>query len=141
MNLRRLLLTLPLLVLLLPACGGGSDYVGVWELDSRAAIEAVRFESEGEPMGEMMIEMAESMFGDMEITMSIVSDGSFTMSVTGSPLEQTNSGTWVEGDAGITMTMTLDGEEQSATAKLEDGNLVVDYEDEGAPGFVMKRKS
>jgi len=124
-------------------------YVGVWTLDAEASIERARNDAAEHPMGEMMVTMAEMMFGSVNITLSLDVDGSSEMSMQGElmgqPMDEAQSGSWRRSEDGIVLVGSGD-DPNNGTAQLTDVGLVIQMEaQEGEPGpspaLVMRLQS
>lgn len=124
---------------LLVACGGGSSFEGEWSVDKAAMkeimIASMEKEAEGQPeeAKKFMQDMASSMVENMKMDLVILKDGTFT--VTSVMMDQTDTikGKWTESGGTISM-VEDENPDKKATAKIEDGKLMVSFQGEpGAP--------
>ncbi len=145
-NILGVLLSFVLVTLV--GCGGGSSFEGEWSIDKAAMKEimvaSMEKEAEGQPeeAKKFMLDMANTMVENMQMDLSLKSDGTFT--VTSVMMDQTDTvkGKWTE--SGGTISMLEDGNpDKKATAKIEGGKLMVSFQGEpGAPDKLpMVRKA
>ncbi|HKK52756.1 MAG TPA: hypothetical protein VKA74_14260 [Myxococcota bacterium] len=150
-------LTIVLLTLMLGACGG-EDVAGTYVLDKAFLRESLREMAEGHAdmegksaasIDRAVQAMFEQILGSLQVEYVFVSDGTFSMSVSGQIAGQAPeerplvNGTWeLEGDQ---MTLTLDESAPHPTSggtqtmQLVDGNLYPDLPDDELP-LRLKRK-
>ena len=148
MRLSKLALSLPLLLAILPACGGGAeDYLGEWEVQMETpelALESPPAGAQGElgaALGAFAEEASASLPDDLQVTLEVKEDETFVMSMRmqmmGQPMSQTQRGTW--SLSGGELVLRAEGQDERATARLVDGGLQLEMESEEDP-LVLARK-
>ncbi|MEM9166479.1 MAG: hypothetical protein AAGB48_05585 [Planctomycetota bacterium] len=139
-----LALVLPLVFGLLPGCGGGgSDFVGQWEIDPdamRALIEADMPEEEGMTDADRMArEMALSMAASMQMTFDIREDNTFLATIQILGQNETESGTWSVSGGTITLEDSEGSPSSRGTGTIEGGLLVIrPAENSGQPDLELR---
>ncbi|MEM8757819.1 MAG: hypothetical protein AAGF47_08560 [Planctomycetota bacterium] len=124
---------------LLTACGdGGPDaYLGTWQVDAesmRSAMEqAIADEAPAEGLSHEQAEqqqaMLDSVLAEIEMTLTVADDNSFTMTTVNMGMSDTVRGEWTSEGNGILMS---DGSQMNVTARIRDGSLLL--EGETVPG-------
>ena len=120
-------------------CGGGSSFEGEWSIDKAAMKEIMVAGMEKETQGQseeakkMMMDMVTPMVENMQMDLVLNNDGTFTVTSVMMGQTDTVTGKWTE--SGGTISMLEDGNaDKKATAKIEDGKLMVSFQSEpGAP--------
>jgi len=141
-----------LITLSLVACGGGGPAAaGTWKLDTTATLEAnesskaVIFADVPEEGREAAEKMFDSMFSQMDVTMTLADDGTVTgiarmpNPMTGEATEQKTTGTWSADGDQVTIETKEEGsgKEETIVATLSGDTLSAEVPGDGGPPMTI----